>query len=229
MGNISCAQSQIRMRLVGKFNDYLTFSIDGKKVDSLKRLEKSKVIFVNLTPKPCHPSSNVEQTQQQKFYRPTEENFQMVNKAFLNNETKNQTDMNIGMKDSAVSYRTQRTMYDEDPTFDESFIRPNKTIETPVSAKFYSKPQSDRLKAIREERSDEAVNMSEANPLLYKRNLSYYDNVMNKNETELNDDNEDDEHTYNPSMRNNTQMNNTTQNDYQYQQYKYQQVVRNSI
>ncbi len=143
----------------------------------------------------------------------------MINKAFLDNEANN-TDMNMAMKESAVSSRIQRTMYDEDPAFNESFIHTNKTIETPVSAKFYSKPQSDRLKAIREENTDDNVYISDTDKLLCKRNLSYYDNVLNKNETEINEDNEEDEQTYNPSIRNNTQ------NEYQYQQYRYQQMVR---
>lgn len=154
----------------------------------IRKLEKSKVLFVNLTPKPDQYQTN-QNVSEIPNTQTVMSNATNNNQAFLNEQT---------IKSYALSTTNdqQLTMLDRSGC---NFN--NKTTETPVSAKkFYEKPQNDRLKSIVEEKS---TDRSEMNGVLNKKTISYYDNIQNANRENQVDDLEFDQFNqdvYNPPL-----------------------------
>lgn len=120
----------------------------AKEPNKLNKLEKSKVVFVNLTPKPNPNTNDISEI------KPTN------NVNFLSENRRLNTQLNdlTEMSDYPILNNSNQ-------------ISVNKNIDTP---KFYPN-QSERLMSIAEEKSSEKL---ETNEILNKKTLSYYDNII---------------------------------------------------
>jgi hypothetical protein len=171
-----------------------------------KKLEKSKTVFVNLTPRPS--SLNLESTEEGKPQQQKTSN----NDAFLIEQYKSQFPATV--TDSTLNTQLDRT---------SMFTTNNRTIETPVSAKiiYPKQTQSERLNPIVEEQQNYNCDLrKQENQMLNKKSISYYDNIIrtdnnNNNENtaqhEQQTDDLESEASYSPQHMENHNENNSMQ------------------
>lgn len=160
---------------------------EKKVVKEPKKLEKSKVVFVNLTPR---PTSIIAESINPKNENLNQETIIKNNNSFLNEQTEFSTKYGNHNQNLDSALAVDPTVTFADPTtnladnitetnyVDHTFMQQNKSIETPVSAKKFK--QTDRLNPIVEEGSEKL----ECNQMLNKKSISYYDNVIKTDQNE---------------------------------------------
>ncbi len=138
-----------------------------------KKLAKSKVIFVNLTPR-----ANLEDVKNQT--KTTEQQQRLlVDEAYINEKVNYNTSQHFANQPNICPESVMTTTY-----LERSNMNANKTIETPVSAKkFY--PHNERLNPIAEEDKTDKNQTNQI--LLNNKTFSYYDNIIrtDKNENDF--------------------------------------------
>lgn len=196
------------------------------KQEPRKKLEKSKVVFVNLTPRPNTKSSyndnnNNNTNNNFNISSNLNENKDNVQSKAVTNEAYTQDDLNTQLKDSAIM-----SYLDTLDQSGRSYRSNQRQIETPVSAKKSNLYPTERLKSIAEESNKDLYSQNlETNEMLNKRSLSYYDNINGNNNTQM--PNTQLGHT-NYSETDNTAYNPPLENEYSYKETQMApQIVEN--